>query len=164
MAKLRKKRVNRALQDDGGEPEFQVAPMADLLFVLLVFFMSITTVEVLRTDKNVKLPVAKDSKENKQKGHQVVINVRWDIVAKTGSMYIDDQTVPDTAALTSYLQGKVSADPVLRVLLRADKSVEYAYVADLMRACGQAGISNVTFAVLSGEQPGQQKAQPAGGG
>ncbi|HEY8966664.1 MAG TPA: biopolymer transporter ExbD [Candidatus Methylacidiphilales bacterium] len=160
--KLRKRRVNRALVDDGAEPEFQVAPMADLLFVLLVFFMSITTVEVLRTDKNVKLPVAKDSKENKQKGHQIVINVRWDIVSKTGSMYIDDQPVADAPALTPYLASRLAADPVLRVLIRADKSVEYAYVADLMRACGQAGISNVTFAVLSGELPGQA-AQPAGG-
>ena len=30
-----------------GEPEFQIAPMVDVLLVLLIFFMSITSAQVL---------------------------------------------------------------------------------------------------------------------
>ena len=41
-----------------GEPEFQVAPMIDVLLVLLIFFMSITSAQVLKVDKNISLPVA----------------------------------------------------------------------------------------------------------
>ncbi|MEY3491359.1 MAG: hypothetical protein RL309_487 [Verrucomicrobiota bacterium] len=41
-----------------GEPEFQVAPMIDVLLVLLIFFMSITSAQVLKVDKNIALPVA----------------------------------------------------------------------------------------------------------
>ena len=41
-----------------GEPEFQVAPMIDVLLVLLIFFMSITSSQVLKVDKNISLPVA----------------------------------------------------------------------------------------------------------
>ncbi|MGH6755164.1 MAG: ExbD/TolR family protein, partial [Bradyrhizobium sp.] len=33
---------------DSGEPEFQVAPMIDVLLVLLVFFMMITSAQVLK--------------------------------------------------------------------------------------------------------------------
>ena len=43
---------------DGDEPEFQIAPMIDVLLVLLIFFMSITTLRVERMDKTVNLPVA----------------------------------------------------------------------------------------------------------
>ena len=44
-----------------GEPEFQVAPMIDVLLVLLIFFMSITSSQVLKVDKNISLPVAAPS-------------------------------------------------------------------------------------------------------
>ena len=36
-----------------GEPEFQVAPMIDVLLVLLIFFMSITSAQVLKVEPEV---------------------------------------------------------------------------------------------------------------
>ena len=47
---------------ESGEPEFQIAPMIDVLLVLLVFFMSITSAEVLKVDKNIRLPVSPNAK------------------------------------------------------------------------------------------------------
>ena len=47
------------------DPEFQIAPMIDILLVLLVFFMSISTTEVLKANKDVTLPVAKEAKDAK---------------------------------------------------------------------------------------------------
>ena len=41
-----------------GEPEFQVAPMVDVLLTILIFFMTITSAQVLRVDKTIQLPVA----------------------------------------------------------------------------------------------------------
>ena len=50
------------------DPEFQIAPMIDILLVLLVFFMSISSTEVLQTNDKVKLPIAKDAKDKDKKG------------------------------------------------------------------------------------------------
>ena len=44
-----------------GEPEFQVAPMVDVLLTILVFFMMITSAQVLKVDKTITLPVAPDA-------------------------------------------------------------------------------------------------------
>ena len=44
------------------DPEFQIAPMIDILLVLLVFFMSISSTEVLQKTEGINLPVAKDAK------------------------------------------------------------------------------------------------------
>ena len=145
------RRRNRNRDGGEGEPEFQVAPMADLLFVLLVFFMSITTVEVLRTDKSIALPVAPEGQENKQKSHQVTINVRWNVAARTGALALDDRKI-ELPALAAQLTTRVAADPQLRILIRADRAVEYSYTAEILKACGQAGISDVAFAVLNGEK------------
>ena len=48
---------------ESGEPEFQIAPMIDVLLVLLVFFMSITSAEVLKVDQNIVLPVSPNAKK-----------------------------------------------------------------------------------------------------
>ena len=50
---------------DGSEPEFQVAPMIDVLLVLLIFFMSITSAQVLKVDKEITLPVSKNGIKEK---------------------------------------------------------------------------------------------------
>ena len=60
------------------DPEFQIAPMIDILLVLLVFFMSISTSEVLQVSQNVVLPVAKDAKGKNGRAParaQVMVNV-----------------------------------------------------------------------------------------
>ena len=49
-----------------GEPEFQVAPMIDVLLVILVFFMTITSTQVLKVDKTISLPIAKGRAEEGQ--------------------------------------------------------------------------------------------------
>jgi biopolymer transport protein ExbD len=144
----KKKELNEA------DPEFQVAPMADLLFVLLVFFMSITTTEVLRVDKKIDLPIAKDSMESKNKSRQVVLNLDWEEGAKTGTIKIDDQLYPTADAIIPLLRERLAADPALRVLIRSDKVVQYFFVADIMQACSKAQITNVTFSVMNQEAAG----------
>ena len=39
---------------ESGEPEFQIAPMIDVLLTLLIFFMSVTTAEVVHVDDSGK--------------------------------------------------------------------------------------------------------------
>ena len=48
---------------ESGEPEFQVAPMIDVLLTILVFFMTITSAQVLKVDKSIQLPIAKDAQK-----------------------------------------------------------------------------------------------------
>ncbi len=69
----RKKHVRKAEPDV--DPEFQIAPMIDILLVLLVFFMSISSTEVLQSNRDVNLPVARDAKESKKNPGQVIVNV-----------------------------------------------------------------------------------------
>ena len=43
-----KRQRKRKRIDTDGDPEFQVAPMVDVLLVLMLFFMMITSTEVLK--------------------------------------------------------------------------------------------------------------------
>ena len=132
------------------DPEFQIAPMIDILLVLLIFFMSISSQQVLQVNKDVVLPVAKDAKEKNQKAGagQTTINILWSTLGGTGTVEMDEKKYGDPGQLTPVLQNRVSKTPDMRVLLRADKGVRYDYLRAVMVACGHAGVGHVTFAVV----------------
>jgi biopolymer transport protein ExbD len=133
------------------DPEFQIAPMIDILLVLLVFFMSISTTEVLQANKNVILPVAKEAKDSKKNPSQVIINVTFSQINNTTGIEVDQQTYHSPSEIVSLLKKKVSLDPLVRVLIRADKEVKYEYMRQLLEAVGASGVGNVTFSVVDKE-------------
>ncbi len=136
------------------DPEFQIAPMIDILLVLLVFFMSIASTEVLQVNEAVKLPVAKDAipKDKKTQG-QSIVNVLWnDLAGGTGTIEVDEKKFAQPAEMVPYLVEKVGNNPQMRVLVRADKGVRYEYLRGVLQAVGSSGIGNVTFSVVDKEQ------------
>lgn len=138
------------------DPAFQIAPMIDILLVLLVFFMSISSTEVLQTNDKVRLPVARDGKDaNKVAEGQVIVNVLWNSLANAGTMDVDGKTFAEPAEIAPILSSKVEATPDVRVLVRADKEVKYEYLKKLLLAIGAAKIGNVTFAVVDKEGAGR---------
>jgi len=135
------------------DPEFQIAPMVDILLVLLVFFMSIATTEVLQSTEGINLPVAKEAKDAKENPGQVIINVLYTPINNATALIVDTRTYPSPSDLITVLQSNVSKNPMVRVLIRADREVRYEYLRSLLEAVGQAGIANVTFSVVDKDVP-----------
>jgi biopolymer transport protein ExbD len=164
----KRSRQRKHLEDEG-EPEFQVAPMIDVLLVLTLFFMSITSTELLKKDKNLDLPDANQGKPEAGRSHkgEIVINVTWDGLDQKAGFDIDGRAFPDAASITRYVAPLVAANPQSYALVRADKAVEYSNISDVMGACAAAGIGKVSFAVItSGNQMhkgAMQAATPAPG-
>ena len=132
------------------DPEFQIAPMIDILLVLLVFFMSISSTEVLQVNKEVTLPVAKDAKEaDKDSKGQTIVNVMWATLNNAGSLEVDNQKFAQPDQMVGYLQTKTQANPEMRILIRADRNVRYDYLKQVMITAGKAGVGKVTFSVVN---------------
>src|SRR4029450_2796546 len=85
----RAKKATRELPEE--DPEFQIAPMIDILLVLLVFFMSISSTQVLQSNDKVRLPVAKEGKRVKDNKGLMIINVLWNSAfgAGVGTLDVD---------------------------------------------------------------------------
>ena len=57
-----------------GEPEFQLAPMIDVLLTILIFFMTITSAQVRKVDKSIKVPAATDApKKDNQRSEATLV-------------------------------------------------------------------------------------------
>lgn len=147
----RKKKKKHREPEVEPDPEFQIAPMVDILLVLLVFFMSISSTEVLQSTEGINLPIARDAKEAKENPGQVIINVAYTPINNATAIIVNERTYPSPADLVGMLQQNVAKNPLVRVLIRADREVRYESLRSLLEAVGQAGIANVTFSVVDKE-------------
>ncbi len=152
-----KRQRKRKRLDTDGDPEFQVAPMVDVLLVLMLFFMAITSTEVLKKNKNLQLADANHAKPSDKADHkhEIVVNVEWNGANSAARFTLDDVTSDTADGLQSVLAARHNADPAAYVVVRADRDVEYSNVSDLMTVCGNVGIASVSFAVLlNNNKPG----------
>jgi biopolymer transport protein ExbD len=142
----------------GGEPEFQIAPMIDVLLVLLIFFMSITTTQVLKVDKSVTLPVAADAAKKDNTRNEAIVNVRWDEARKKALYNMDDKNYPELADLTKALaavkklgDAKVARgpNPAFRCVIRGDRNASAMSISRAMNSAAEAGISDISFSSIN---------------
>jgi biopolymer transport protein ExbD len=143
-----------------GDPEFQIAPMIDVLLVLLIFFMSITTAQVLKVDKNITLPVAGHGAKKDNTRAEAIVNVRWDEAQKKAFYTYDDKPFTEMSKLSAALSaakkagdmvGNKGKNPEFRVVIRGDRAGSARSVALAMNAAAEAGISDISFSTANKE-------------
>jgi biopolymer transport protein ExbD len=141
-----------------GEPEFQVAPMIDVLLTILIFFMTITSAQVLKVDKSIKLPLAPDAQKKDNQRAEAVVNVRWHADTKKADFVFDDKTYTKPEDLVPLLKNaktvgekKVTqgSNPNFRAVIRGDREVPAIYVSQAMNSCGEAGIGDISFSAVN---------------
>jgi len=145
---------------ESGEPEFQVAPMIDVLLTIVVFFMTITSAQVLKVDKTIQLPIAKDAQKKDNTRAEAILNVRWKLFSKKALFVFDDRTYQSAAEMVGPLklaritgEKKVTAgaNPTFRAVIRGDRDVPAIYVSQAMNACAEAGITDISFSAVNKE-------------
>ncbi|MCF7786521.1 MAG: biopolymer transporter ExbD [Prosthecobacter sp.] len=143
-----------------GEPEFQIAPMIDVLLVLLIFFMSITSAQVLKVDKAITLPVAEHGIKKDNMRAEAIINVRWLADQKKAIYTYDDKPFTDMAKLSAALaearklsdkMGAKGSNPEFRVVIRGDREGDARSVSLAMNAAAEAGIGDVSMSTSNKE-------------
>jgi biopolymer transport protein ExbD len=163
---IKRQRKRRRIDTDG-DPEFQVAPMVDVLLVLMLFFMAITSTEVLKKDKNLQLADAKNAKPAEKGGpskkNEIIVNVDWNGITNEPMFSLDGVSYPSAEAMQGVLGKQHGDNPAAYVVIRADKNTQYSNISDVMQACGSVGIATVSFAVLIGGEDNKKQAPAPGG-
>jgi biopolymer transport protein ExbD len=142
------------------DPEFQIAPMIDVMLVLMIFFMSITTAQVLRVDKSISLPVAENGVKKDNMRAEAIINVRWDASKHKAVYAYNDLVYSDLAKLSNALAearkatgkpGSNRDNPEFRVVIRGDREGNVSSVTHAMNAAAEAGIADISFSTINKE-------------
>ena len=131
------KRLKRRNQ----EPEdFQMAPMIDMVFLLLVFFMTVSSVAKSQKVVELDLPESAESKIPEDASSRGILSVD-----AAGNFYLGDQmhSLDDVKAA---IRTRLRIDPDLRVQVRADRTTEYDSVRTLLKAAAEAGAYEIIYA------------------
>jgi biopolymer transport protein TolR len=131
----------RATGAGGQRPlsDINVTPLVDVMLVLVVIF--IVTAPLMASAIRVDLPRADAGRaaSNAQPSRPVRLSVN-----AQGALFLDDQPV-DEAALATRLTALAAAAPDTEVQLRADRTVPYGRIVELMALAGRAGLTRIGF-------------------
>ena len=128
--------------------------MIDVLLVLLIFFMSITSSQVLKVDKNISLPVAANGVKRDDKAAAGLINISWDKTTGMPKYKLDDRELDmnDKDGIAKELAARKGDNPKYRLLVRADKDCHAKYISKALEWGAEAGIENIAFSGLNHEE------------
>src|SRR3979490_1757499 len=121
-------------------PGIQLAPLVDVLLLLLIFFLLTWNAARNENELDVKVPKASSAKEKTAPIGDVVVNVKAD-----GNVVVNRRTL-SPAALTEMLKNLVQLYPDQAVVIRGDETGAYKNVVGVLNICSEAGVTNVAFA------------------
>jgi biopolymer transport protein ExbD len=114
--------------------EVQMAPLIDCIFLLLIFY-AVTTQFVTDERLKLKLPEAKTAEDA---GTGAADKPPVVVVAADGTVWIDDQLVPEDQ-LEGKIRQMVSQAPEQAIILKGDRDADYGvvvHVLDIARSVG----------------------------
>lgn len=120
-------------------PGIQLAPLVDVLLLLLIFFLLTWNAARNENELDVRVPKASAAQEKSTLG-PIVVNVKAD-----GAMVVNRQT-KTSAELTDQLKAMVELYPDQPVIIRGDEAGAYKNIIGVLDICKTAGVTNIAFA------------------
>jgi biopolymer transport protein ExbD len=124
-------------------PTMPLAPMLDMMFLLLIFFATTSTFRAEEQQIDVDVPAAQTATAVEPTRTEVVVNILDNGAIKVGAtLYTPEE-----------LQGMLEAlirevDPNTVVTLRGDKNTNYATIISVLDAVRAAGVESTKLATI----------------
>ena len=124
----------------GETPIFQMTSMMDIVFLMLVFFITTSVFSQWEYEINIALPTAQTGKVPDRLPGEIIINI-----AKDGRISVNQQDLT-LEALKTRLDRLARYFPGQPVVLRADKETRYESLIKVIDTCRKADIWNFSMA------------------
>ncbi len=118
----------------------QLAPMIDILLLLLSFFIISYQFSKSETELKVSVPTAQEGTEHDRPRGEIIINVLPDGEVRVEGASVDLTQLHDKlAAIAKQFENQP-------VRIRGDGKVPYQRIVEVIDTCQKAGIWNISFA------------------
>jgi biopolymer transport protein ExbD len=153
-------RGRKQIETESPNAGFQIAPMIDVVFVIMLFFMVMANSVKVEHELKTALPgIASTAQQDVVLPDEITINVAEDDVVSMNEEAFDvglpaDQAKKLPTLTDSLIRLKKDADDrgsKVLVTLVTEEQAKYGRIIDVMNALSKAQISNVTFTVGSEE-------------
>jgi biopolymer transport protein ExbD len=126
-------------------PVIQLAPLVDIAFWALMFFMIIAVFSQMEVQTGLTLPKSKTGTQSTQNAGKIIINI-----TKEGRFIVNQREYTGNA-LAVMLAQVSKLFPNQQVVIRADELTYHKYVIQALDACGRSNLSDISFSTLRDE-------------
>ena len=130
---------------EDGDIGFQIAPMGDVVFVLLLFFMSCAGSQIIEKELNINLPSGRPSSGGVP-STPIIIDIFPDGKVQSSGKVYDSPTSKDLPELKAWLKDTIAKfgdkDPVI---IRPDPQTKHERIMDVLNAAGASGVTKLSF-------------------
>ena len=132
---------------EDGDVGFQIAPMVDVVFVLLLFFMASAGSQVIEKELNISLPSGRSSSAaGGVPSTPIIIDILPDGKIQMNNRVYDNPSSRELPELRAWLKETISKfgdkDPVI---LRPDPNTKHERVMDVLNAASASGVTKLSF-------------------
>ena len=118
-------------------PEVQMAPLIDCVFLLLIFFLVATTLKKIDKELPLDLPVSAAAIDVATTDELVIISID-----REGKLYLGSDPA-DIGYLHKHLQDVAKTDPNRRIRIDGDREAPLRAVVSILDLCNFEGLKNV---------------------
>ena len=130
---------------EDGDAGFQIAPMVDVVFVLLLFFMASAGSKVKETELSINLPSGKNPPGPIVK-IPIIIDILPDGTVQSSGRIFDTPTNKDLPTLRHWLAETINRfgndDPVI---IKPDPEARHERVMEVLNSAAAAKVKKLTF-------------------
>jgi len=123
-------------------PVLPLAAMVDVLFLLLIFFMTTSVFREQEAMLDVELPTAESAEPGDRVTTRIVITVTED-----NRIYLGERVIPINELRTT-LRQLAQEFPRETLIIRGDRDANFGLVVTVMDLAKEAGIRNVSVATV----------------
>lgn len=117
-----------------------MAPMIDMVFLLLVFFMTVSNLAQAQKRVRLDLPESHQADIPEDLSDRTAVSVK-----KDGTVYWGAQEV-SLDELTARVESLIADEPDLRIQVRADRNTPFEAVRKVLKSCAEGGGYEVIYA------------------
>lgn len=134
-------------------PELDMAPLIDVVFLLLIFFFLSSTF-VVQSSVQIEMPKAKGASTLEQKDLSITLEYGSGGPEGKGRIHVNEQEVFSMGELSQILSEKVAERPGLMVLVRADARTDTGRLVEVLGIASSVGVTRFGIgAQLPDEEP-----------
>ena len=132
-----------------GNVGFQIAPMIDVVFVIMLFFMVMAGAVKVENELNTTLPGSAETSNNTEFADETIITIAENGQVALNEEDLDAPNDPNMPKLAGTLmrlkQSSDAAKSLLTVTIASEPKAKYGRAIDVLNALAAAKVDNVTF-------------------
>ncbi len=130
---------------EDGDIGFQIAPMVDVVFVLMLFFMASAGMQVVEKELSINLPSGVPTSSSKTPVTPIVVLVAADGTVQINGTSYDPATSTELPLTRDHLKELMSYGAKDPVIIQPAPDTRQERIIQVLNAAAAAGVKNLSF-------------------